>query len=280
MAKAIRQGFLKTVLATTVLLFFSHANANQTTPFDDPQEQVDLELVLAVDVSYSVDALEAETQREGYVAAIQHPSVIDAIQSGLHGKIALTYVEWADYDAQYQLVDWSIISDQQSANTFAQRLGEARRNHEFYTAIGNALDYCADLIEDNAINGLRRVIDISGDGPSNEGRDLVVTRNLVVSRGITINGLPILNDRPQPAGLPTPIDMALDDYFRKYVIGGPGSFVLPASTFDDFRSAVLRKLILEIAGLQPESEAIGPTKLGGRMLPLRPLSLDGEAPKN
>lgn len=225
--------------------------AAETDMMDPPPypagAEVDLELVLAVDVSYSVDSEEAALQRRGYVDALRHPSVIEAVQSGMLGRIAITYVEWADADYQIQVVDWRIISDQATAYQFAEHLEQAPIKTQLYTALGNALSFSADLIVNNAYDGTRKVIDISSDGTNNEGRWLFQARAEVLAQNITINGLPILNDRPQPGGLATPRQMKLDDYFRDQVIGGPGAFIVAAEDFNDFRAAILSKLIREIA---------------------------------
>jgi hypothetical protein len=238
-------------IALFVLIFDGHdRTAIAQDPFASSEdgEDVDLELVLAVDISGSVDNFEAETQREGYIAAIIHPSVIEAIQSTFHGKIAVTYVEWADAYLQNQLVGWYVVSDQASADRFAAALTAQPLARGFRTSISHAIDYSADLFTDNGYAGVRRVIDISGDGPNNRGRPLALAREEAVSTGITINGLPILNDRPQPWGpMGTPKDMKLDLYYDDYVIGGPGAFSVPAESFEDFRAAILSKLIREIA---------------------------------
>ena len=217
------------------------------TPSDEEGEDVDLELVLAVDISFSVDAFEARTQREGYMAALTHPSVLSAIESGFLGKIAVTYVEWADSYYQNQIVDWMVISDEQSAHAFAMRLSEVPINRAYFTSISHAIDHASSLFPKNGYRGTRKVIDISGDGMQNQGRPLADARQAAIDQGIVINGLPILNDRPQPIGVMTPKDMNLDLYFEDKVIGGPGAFLVAAEDFDDFRSAILSKLIREIA---------------------------------
>ncbi len=215
-------------------------------------EEVDLELVLAVDISFSVDAVEARTQRQGYIDAMSHPSVLAAIESGYLGKIAVTYVEWADAYYQHQLVRWSVVSDAESAMMFSGRLAEEPINRAYYTSISHAIDFAASLFDGNGYAGLRKVIDISGDGPHNQGRLLAAARREALARGITINGLPILNDRPQPWGImATPRDMKIDLYYDNYVIGGPGAFYVAAEDFQAFRSAILSKLIREIANVTP-----------------------------
>jgi len=210
-------------------------------------EDVDLELVLAVDISYSVDSVEARTQRDGYSAALMHPSVLAAIQAGYQGRIAVTYVEWADTFEQTQLVDWMVISDEQSAKAFVAALGARPFHRGYRTSISQAIDYSAALFDGNGFHSLRQVIDISGDGPHNRGRPLAAARAAALARGITINGLPILNDRIQPWGFGTPREENLDVYYSENVIGGPGAFMIAAESFEDFRAAILSKLIREIA---------------------------------
>jgi len=232
------------------LSFCLKVHAQEPPPFDMMTgEEVDLELVLAVDISYSVDAFEARTQRDGYISALTNEAVLNAIASGFLGKIAVTYVEWADSVYQNQLVDWMIISDAESAQVFADRLNAVPLNRAYYTSISHAIDYSADLFEKNDYEGLRKVIDISGDGVHNQGRSLAAARQTALDKGIIINGLPILNDRPQPVGIATPVDLQLDLYYEDNVIGGPGAFIVAAEDFNDFRSAILSKLIREIADL-------------------------------
>ncbi len=210
---------------------------------------VDLELVLAVDVSGSIDAEEARQQREGYVAALADRAVVDAIRANFHRRIAVTYMEWASGDYQQVVLDWALIGDMESAEAFAARLLAAPRRTARWTSISSAIDAAVPLFAGNGYAGERRVIDVSGDGPNNRGRPVRDARDDAVAGGIVINGLPILNDRPQPFAMPTPMDMDLDRYYTEQVIGGPGSFVLPAEDFSDFRNAILNKLIREIAGV-------------------------------
>ena len=208
---------------------------------------VDLELVLAVDVSGSIDAEEARQQREGYVAAIADPAVVEAIGANFHRRIAVAYMEWASGDYQRVVLDWSLIEGVADAAAFAARLAASPRRSARWTSISSAIDAAVPLFDGNGYAGERRVIDVSGDGPNNRGRPVEEARDEAVARGIVINGLPILNDRPQPFALPTPLAMALDVYYSDHVAGGPGSFVLPAQDFTDFRTAILSKLIREIA---------------------------------
>jgi hypothetical protein len=207
---------------------------------------VDLELVLAVDVSGSIDPVEAHLQREGYVAALRHPRVIEAIKGGMLGRVALTYVEWAGDDYQRTLLDWMVIRDAPSAFAFADALAEAPLTSGRWTSLSAALDYARPRFEGNGFKGVRRVIDISGDGYNNRGRPVEAARDQAVAAGITINGLPIMNGRPNPWGSLPPKD--LDRYYQDRVIGGPGAFIIVAKDYTAFASAILSKLLLEIAG--------------------------------
>ncbi len=208
---------------------------------------VDLELVLAVDVSGSTDAEEARQQRAGYIAAIADPAVVQAIHSNFHQRIALAYVEWSNPDYQRLVLDWALIEDATSAQAFAAALAEAPSLKGRWTLISGAIDFAAALFDGNGYAGDRRVIDVSGDGPNNSGRLVTRARDEAVARGIVINGLPILNERPQPFGQLTPVEMTLDVHYAENVIGGPGSFVIPVQDLTDFKAAILSKLIREIA---------------------------------
>ena len=161
---------------------------------------VDLELALAVDISGSVDLVEARLQRDGYIAALRHPRVIAAIRSGMFGRIALTYVEWAGETYQRILLDWTLIEDATGAFAFADALAEAPLTSAHWTSLSAAIDHAAPLFEANGFKGVRRVIDISGDGYNNRGRPVETARDAAVAAGITINGLPIVNNRPNPRG--------------------------------------------------------------------------------
>jgi len=216
---------------------------------------VDVELVMAVDVSGSVDALEAEQQRQGYIDAIRDPEVLDAITGNYRGRIAIAYVEWAGDWYQTTVVDWQVIEDKASAEQFAARLDAAPRGRQRYTSISAAIDYAAAMFDGNGYVGDRMVIDVSGDGPNNRGRPVTMARDDALAKGIVINGLPIMNDRAQPWVLPTPMEFGLDGYYERNVIGGPASFIVSATDFDDITEAVRRKLVLEIAGLRPPPTA-------------------------
>ena len=205
---------------------------------------VDLELILAVDVSRSIDADEARLQRQGYVQALTDPRVIQAIQSGNHGRIALCYVEWAGAGLQFTLIDWTLIKDTASANAFASKLAEMPIQFHSRTSISGAIDYSMNLFGRSGFEGERLVIDISGDGRNNDGRPAHLARNEAVARGIVINGLPIVNGRPT---FGFPADANLDIYYETDVIGGPGAFMVVARSFEQFGEAILSKLIREIA---------------------------------
>jgi len=232
---------MRTLLAAIILV---------ASVFPARAELVDLELILAVDVSGSVDDEEAQLQRDGYVAAIRSDKFIRAIQSGRRGRIALAYVEWAGEHAKNTVVDWTLIDSAPTAQGFADDLSEAPLRVELWTSISGAVDFALDLFAFSPHRGKRRVIDISGDGPNNDGGLIVQARDRVRKQGIIINGLPIINGRVSRYGMkPMP---HLDNYYRDCVIGGFGSFIIVANTYNDFARAIRRKLILEIAGRVPE----------------------------
>ena len=210
---------------------------------------VDLELALAVDVSGSIDEEEANLQRAGYIAAFRNPRVIEAIGHGILGRIAVAYYEWAGDGHNKMIAGWTVIHDRASAVAFAERLREPAPETARRTAIGQAIAFAIPLFDDNDVDGTRRVIDVSGDGPNNWGRPATVSRDFAVAAGITVNGLAIVNDRPSRWGWPAMPN--LDLYYRDCVIGGPGSFLVVANTFAAFSAAVLKKLIMEIAGVIP-----------------------------
>lgn len=211
--------------------------------------EVDLELVLAVDVSRSMDIDEQLLQREGYISAIQHPDVISAIKQGLIGRIAVTYIEWAGQGLQKITVPWTLINSRESAVRFAEQLQKAPIIRWRKTGISSAILYSGDLFDKNKFKGLRRVIDVSGDGPNNSGLPVYEARDQVVARGITINGLPLQLKLNQWSGF---FDIAqLDIYYEDCVIGGPGAFWIAVKDAKEFANAIRRKLLLEIANLTP-----------------------------
>jgi hypothetical protein len=222
-----------------LIFFISPAGAQTAT------EEVDLELVLMVDASGSVDAGEYRLQRGGYIQAFRDPRVIDAIGSGYRRKIAVAYIEWTGPSLQAAIADWTVLSDAASIEAFAQRLQAAPRVlYGGGTSVGGAIQYGADAIDANRFTAQRKVIDVSGDGANTSGPPAKTARDRAVARGFTINGLPILTDEPY-----------LDRYYRDEVIGGPGAFMIPAKTFEDFARAIRTKLIREIAGGESGKDA-------------------------
>jgi hypothetical protein len=213
------------------------------------KEYVDLELVIATDVSRSIDSDEARLQRQGIAAAFRSKQVIDAIRSGVLQRIAVAYIDYSSRDWNKLLIDWRIIRDRDSAYAFADVLLKAPLTFGRRTSISDALEQSRDLIDKNDIEGTRRVIDVSGDGPNNFGRLVDTVRDETIARQITINGLPIMNDRNNVFSRYNLPD--LDNYYRGCVIGGPGAFLVVARDFKDFARAIRKKLVLEIAGLTP-----------------------------
>ncbi|QIB34396.1 DUF1194 domain-containing protein [Ancylobacter pratisalsi] len=216
-------------------------------------ERVDVELVLAVDVSYSMDLDELALQREGYMKAVTSSEFLNALKLGPNGRVALAYVEWAGVDEQKLVVDWTFVSGREEAEAFARAIRDAPLRRVYRTSISGVMDFGADLIENNGIRGLRRVIDISGDGTNNQGPMVEPTRDSLVSRGITINGLPLM--LKEPAGSMLDIGQ-LDIYYEDCVIGGPGAFVIPVRGPHEFADAIKTKLVLEIAGVTPPRQSL------------------------
>jgi hypothetical protein len=206
--------------------------------------EVDLELLLAVDVSTSVDPLEAELQRNGYVAAFTDPALQQAILDSTTGRIAVSYVEWAGANYQRTVIDWTVIDSAETAAAFAGTLKSKAISSAPSTSISGLIDFARRAFRSNAFQGLRRVIDISGDGPNSAGRSAAAARDDAVAEGITINGLPVLSSRPDPvAGAPA---TGVERYYRRHVIGGPGAFLLEVAEFENFAPILLKKLIREI----------------------------------
>ena len=220
----------------------------QTVPGSEGVK-VDLELLLGVDVSGSVDELEAELQRAGYIAAFRDPAIHRVIAGGRQGRIAVAYVEWAGSFYKRVVADWTVIDGADAAEAFAGHLESVPIERGPRTSLSGIIDYAVPRFAENAFDGFRRVLDISGDGPNNNGRGIKEARDEAVAAGITINGLPIVNDRPSRWGRPPMRN--LDLYYEACVIGGFGSFYVVAEGFESFAQAIRKKLILEIAGLTP-----------------------------
>jgi len=218
---------------------------------------VDLELILAVDISRSMDIDEQQLQREGYRAAITHPEVIAAIASGARRKIALTYVEWAGPELQNVAVDWRVIDGAAAAEAFAAALAQAPIQGFRGTAIADGIVFSATRFEGNGFEAMRRVIDVSGDGPNNMGMPIELAREAVIRKGITINGLPIMIKTP--GGFAAIAN--LDVYYQDCVIGGSGAFTIVVRSADQFAEAIRRKLVLEIADRAPPAPLVPATAL-------------------
>ncbi|GAB4069733.1 DUF1194 domain-containing protein [Ancylobacter sonchi] len=219
-------------------------------------EIVDVELVLAVDVSYSMDLDELALQRDGYIGAVTSPEFLNALKLGPNGKVALAYVEWAGVEDQKLVVDWTEIGSEEDAKAFAAAIRAAPLRRVYRTSISGAMAFSAEQIRSNGFKGLKRVVDISGDGTNNQGPLVDVTRDELVKQGITINGLPLM--LKEPAGSMLDIGQ-LDVYYEDCVIGGPGAFVVPVRGMHEFATAIKTKLVLEIAGLMPPAPRLGTT---------------------
>jgi hypothetical protein len=200
---------------------------------------VDVALVLAVDSSGSISEQRLMMQIQGYLDALRHPWFTEAVQGGRHGRIALTFVEWTDARRQDQVVGWTVIEDAAGARAFATTVQNALRPLPGWTSISAAIDYSVGLLLSSGFVTSRRVIDISGDGANNDGRPVTEARDSAVAAGVTINGLPIVE-----------VDPDLEAYYRANVIGGPDSFVVVARDSGSFGAAILRKLLVEIAGIR------------------------------
>jgi uncharacterized protein DUF1194 len=202
-------------------------------------ELVDLALVLAVDVSGSVSQDRLRLQRRGYEAAFRSPDLIGAVKTGRRGRMAATFVEWAEADRQSQAVPWAVIASDADAQRFADAIAASLVPNPGWTSISGAIDRAVALIQSSGISAERRVIDISSDGPNNDGRLVTAARDDALAAGITINGLPILE-----------VDPGLDTYYRQNVIGGPLAFLMPARDINSFANALMRKLLVEVAAVR------------------------------
>lgn len=234
-----RRALLLGALAAPSLL---SARARASEP-----EPVDVELVLAVDVSRSVDAVEQDMQFRGYAAAFRDPKLIEGIVGGPLGQVAVTLFTWSDWHIQELVLPWTKVDGRAAGERVAAAIDAAPRRNWLYTSISGAIDFASNLFG-QGYEGTRRVVDISGDGVNNSGRPLAEARADALAKGIVLNGLAVLDREPAPwsVGLPP-----LDDYYREQVIGGPGSFLMVAEGFAAFETAVKRKIIREIAAAPP-----------------------------
>ena len=214
-------------------------------------ELVDLLLILAADVSRSVDSQKFQLQREGYAAAMANPRVVDAIRSGRHGRIGVLFLEWSGFGSQKVVIDWMMIDGTKAAQAFGDRLLESPRSFADRTSISGGIDAAVAEFARAPFSGDRRTIDVSGDGTNNAGRDVGQARDEALALGITINGLAILSETPLPWN-PEHTNPAggLTKYYRDNVIGGPGSFVIEARDFSSFGQAIIKKMIAEIADVR------------------------------
>ena len=214
---------------------------------------VDLQLVMAVDVSRSIDEVEAELQRRGYIESLTNDRVLDAILGGEHKRIALCYTEWAGQHYQTVVIDWTLIDSVQAARRFAEKLAEAPRTSQSWTAVGAALAHAGQRFTKSGYVSKRMIIDVSGDGRTNDGPPAEQVRDGLVARGIVVNGLPVMMNR---SNFSRPPDADLDKYYEDNVIGGPGSFMIVARDFNDFSRAVRTKLVREISNVDAKGVAV------------------------
>jgi hypothetical protein len=214
---------------------------------------VDVELILAVDVSYSMDMDELAIQREGYAQAIVSKEFLQALKTGPNGKISVTYFEWAASSDQKIIIPWRVIDGPETADAVANEIIKTPIRRASRTSISGAINFAMPLFDENPHRGLRRVIDISGDGPNNNGPAVTIARDAALEKGIVINGLPIMVKEPSYSTMD--IDN-LDYYYEDCVIGGPGSFVVTIKDRDKFKEAIRTKLLLEVAGRTPERKVV------------------------
>ena len=225
-----------TVLAAILALGPAHAR--------DKGIEVDAELVFGVDISYSMDRVEQQLQRDGYVKALTSPDFLNALKSNAIGKVAIAYMQWASYQDQDLLLDWTVISSPESARAAADKLANAPYRRARRTSISGAIDAANRLFDDNGFKGARQIIDISGDGPNNDGRPVTQARADALARGVTINGLPLVGIRDYLG----PADIKdLDIYYEDCVIGGPDAFMISIRNANNFVDATRNKLVREIA---------------------------------
>jgi hypothetical protein len=242
--------------ATRLFGFFVAIAVLLGSPAVRAAEEVDLLLVLSSDVSRSVDAQKFKLQRDGYASAIVNPRVVQAIRSGSLGKIGVSFVEWSGVGAQRIVIDWTVIRDEATAKDFSAQIIEAPRAFADRTSISGGIDFAMAQLARAPFQSGRRAIDVSGDGTNNSGRDVSDARDEAVAKGVTVNGLVILSERPMSWNADhTNPPGGLDGYYRNNVIGGPGAFVMVAENFNSFGQAILNKLIAEIATVQHTKHA-------------------------
>lgn len=242
-----------TITGGDVAVVAAPNNARGPAQSGDSRPAVDIELILAVDVSYSMDLDELAVQREGYAEAIQSKEFLQALRALPNGKVAVTYFEWAASNDQKIIIPWRLIDGPESADAVAGEILKTPVRRASRTSISGAIYFAMPLFDQDPYRGLRRVIDISGDGPNNNGVPVTGARDEALSKGITINGLPIMVKAPSYSTMD--IDN-LDYYYEDCVIGGAGSFVVPIKDREKFKEAIRTKLLLEVAGRTPERRII------------------------
>ncbi|MDN3276983.1 DUF1194 domain-containing protein [Frankia sp. RB7] len=226
---------------------------HQRQAADGDAQSVDVELILAVDVSYSMDMDELAIQREGYAQAIQSKEFLQALKAGPNGRIAVTYFEWAASSDQKIIIPWRLIDGPETADAVAAEILKTPIRRASRTSISGAIGFAMPLFDEDPYHGIRRVIDISGDGPNNNGGPVTLARDAALEKGIVINGLPIMVKEPSYSTMD--IDN-LDYYYEDCVIGGPGSFVISIKDRDKFKEAIRTKLLMEVAGRTPERPVV------------------------
>jgi hypothetical protein len=246
-------GLRRTILAFAAALALGASAARAET-------EVDLALVIAVDISYSMDPDELALQRQGFAEAFRAHEVQDAIRRGMLGRIAVVYFEWAGSWDQRIVVPWSILDGPEAADVFAEKIAAQPVRRAQRTSISGAIDFGVKLFGESHVEAMRQVMDISGDGPNNQGRPVMAARAEALAKGITINGLPIMLKAPGYLDIHD-----LDLYYRDCVIGGQGAFMVPAREREQFRAAIKTKILLEVAGRRPPEPLIRPAEAEARM---------------
>ena len=244
---------IASVIVAVVALAAGVAEAGRTARTAPPGQvgvEVDVQLLLMIDVSLSMDGTEQKLQRDSYVAAFRDPLVLDAIRFGPTGRIAVALVEWSGEREQRVVVPWTLVDGAASGDSFARALEAQPTSRMTRTSISSALMFGARYMRDSAYVGARRVIDMSGDGSNNDGPSMSLARATIAQAGIVVNGLPLLIDRV--AGQTRPGEVGLEEYYEACVLAGTGAFMIPVRSMDGFRDALKTKLILEIAGLWPD----------------------------
>jgi len=225
-------------------------------PEDARSQATDLLLVLAADVSRSIDEGEFALQRKGYASAVTDPRVLAAIRGGVTGTVAICFVEWSGAGEQNVVADWTIIHDEEDAGGLAAAILGAPRSFIGRTSISGAIDFAMERLAAAPPRANRRIIDISGDGTNNSGRPITDARDEALAQGVTINGLAIINDKPNPGyAFHTQPPGGLPEWYRQNVIGGPGAFLRVVEDFRSFADAMTNKLVSEIAAASPPQRA-------------------------